>query len=146
MKNKLSLKPTFISQLTALATTMDTTVEYEFDMYSYCKTACCICGHQVKTNKLDLFPLAKSSRWPETKARVLLDDLNYACERLLGESYLSMSVHYSGSVSRRNKARLSNLLNNEQLMHEHLTGESSPKISADYMRMLIGILSKNKLG
>jgi hypothetical protein len=137
--SKKKNKPKFTAQLAALATTMDTAVECEFYMGSYCASACCISGHQVKKGKLDLFPLANSARRPETKAKVLLDDLNYACERLLGDLYLSRSVHQSGAVGRHNNAILSKMLNDEQLMHEHLTGESSPKISADYMRMLIGL-------
>jgi hypothetical protein len=142
MKNKLRILPTFISQLTVLAVTMDNTPESDFFMQSWCGTACCICGNQAITNNLDLFPLAKSARLMVSKAMCVSDELNYACERLTDGHRLSRSVYEADSSTRYNMAATSGLLNSHQCEHPHLTGKSSPEIASDYIRMLISIVSK----
>ena len=143
--SKKKILPTFISQLMVLAVTMDNTPESEFFMGSWCGTSYCICGNQAITNNLDLFPLAKSARLMVTKAMCVSDELNDACERLTDETKLSRSVYEAFSTTRHHMASSSGLLNKHQLRHPHLNGNSSPKMAADYIRMLIGILSKPEI-
>lgn len=128
-----------------LAVTMDKTPSSGFFMGSWCGTSCCICGNQAITNNLDLFPLAKSARLLVTKAMFVSDELNYACERLTNETKLSRSVYEAFSTARHNMASSSGLLNKHQLRHPHLNGNSSPKIATDYIRMIIGIVSKPEI-
>jgi hypothetical protein len=144
----------FITQLEALAVTMEESIPNNFDMGTYyrkfgdCGYVACICGEQVISGRLESFPLSSIKAEYVGKEHIpyisgfIDDDLRNACIKATGSNYLANSVTMAGINARSYEAALSTVFTPEQLQHQHLNTKSSPKIAASYIRMLIAILTK----
>jgi hypothetical protein len=144
--------PLFISQLLALAKTMSKVDEDSFNMFTYyrgssintCGYVACVCSHQAVSRDLKLFPKSDTALSLGTLKGIYLanyidEDIREACIVHTGSSYLAKSV--TSSCDRKLFAHSSNLLTPNQLEHPHLNSESSPKLAARYIRMLVKVLT-----
>jgi hypothetical protein len=148
------MKKLFISQLEALATTLEETKAINFSMSYYystflnkCGYTACVCGEQALSGRLEFFPIADSLKLKSPTMSFIIpnvagyidEDLRAACHTATGYSSLAKSVTMVGAETRKKKA--SEYLTDEQLQHPHLTTESSPEHAASYIRMLIRVLT-----
>jgi hypothetical protein len=151
-------KTLFVSQLEVLAITMEESKPSTFDMGTYykakddgCGYVACVCGEQAVSGRLEFFPIAESKTkldgagYINWLAGFIDEDLKEACIIDTGNKHLASSITIVNTDCRRENADRSELLTANQLKHPHLNTNSSPKQAASYIRMLISILTNDRL-
>jgi hypothetical protein len=133
-------KQKLILALQTLAETMDEVDANggELNMGNWvCGDAACVCGWQAMKNNTKVFHKVADAGDIPYYADNISETLDELCRNVFNNTYLSQSIWDVWGENRVTEALDSNLFTKEELLHPHLTDNTTAKDAADYLRLCI---------